>query len=261
MMNQNECREADRSPKGISKIRRAYFIRLVFRSAVFAACLAAALLRPEAFRILRGREFFHAFSPFQLLWIIWIIDMLLQLIPVKNALPLGSQKHFHFRFKPIRDVINYKALRRHIVDTTKAAYKVMLLWIVLTAVLSVLRAYNVINDIVLFMVSTGFYVCDLICVLIWCPFRLILKNRCCTTCRIFNWDHLMMFTPMLMVNGFFSLSLLAMAVAVWIFWEVCVMLYPERFWEHSNVSLSCDNCTDKLCTQYCQKLRKDNNIV
>ena len=40
-----------------------------------------------------------------------------------------------------------------------------------------------------------------------------------------------------------------------ILWELCVMLYPERFWEKTNVSLKCSECTDKLCTQYCQKLR------
>ena len=40
-----------------------------------------------------------------------------------------------------------------------------------------------------------------------------------------------------------------------VFAGLCVMIYPERFWEHSNVALQCANCTDKLCTQYCQKLR------
>ena len=255
------CKNADRSQAGISKIRRAYFIRLAVRILIFIACLLTAILCPERYSILYGWNFFRVLSPFHLLWLLWILDMLWQLIPVKKNIPLGSQKLFQFRFKPIAEAINYKALRKHIIDTTKAAYKVMILWIVLTAVLSVLRYMNILNDIVLFMISTAFYVCDLICVLIWCPFRLIMKNRCCTTCRIFNWDHLMMFTPMLMINGFFSRSLLVMAAGVWLLWELCVMMYPERFWEHSNESLRCANCTDKLCTQYCQKLRKDNNPV
>ena len=33
-------------------------------------------------------------------------------------------------------------------------------------------------------------------------------------------------------------------------------MYPERFWDKSNAALKCSECTDKLCTQYCQKLRK-----
>jgi hypothetical protein len=92
-------------------------------------------------------------------------------------------------------------------------------------------------------------------VLIWCPFRLIMKNKCCTTCRIFNWDHLMMFTPMMFVISFYSLSLLAMSVVAFVVWELCVLIFPERFWEYSNSSLKCSECTDKLCTQYCRKLR------
>ena len=256
-----DCSNSDCSGKGMSKIRRAYFLRLVFRMLVLAACLLTAWYRPREYDILRGGNFFRKLSPFHVLWMIWIIDMLLQLIPVRNALPLGSQKLFRFRFQPIKDAINHKALQKHIIRTTKAAYKVMVLWVVLTATLSVLRWLEILSDITLFLISAAFYVCDLICVLIWCPFRLILQNRCCTTCRIFNWDHLMMFTPMLAVNGFYSRSLLLMAIVVWLLWELCVMMYPERFWEHSNEALRCSNCTDKLCTQYCQKLRKDNNLI
>ncbi len=47
-------------------------------------------------------------------------------------------------------------------------------------------------------------------------------NKCCTTCRIFNWDHLMMFTPMLFVKGFSSYSLILVAISVFAAWEICV---------------------------------------
>ena len=83
-----------------------------------------------------------------------------------------------------------------------------------------------------------------------------MKNKCCTTCRIFNWDHLMMFTPMLFIKGFYSYSLILLAFGVFAVWEICVFLYPERFWENSNMALKCSECTDKLCTQYCRKLRQ-----
>ena len=62
----------------------------------------------------------------------------------------------------------------------------------------------------------------------------------------------MMFSPMLMVSGFFSRTLLLMAIADWLIWELCIMMYPERFWENTNAALRCVNCTDKLCTQYCR---------
>ena len=131
----------------------------------------------------------------------------------------------------------------------------MIIWAVLTAFIGVLYYQNVINNMIIFMISVAFYVCDLICVLIWCPFRLIMKNKCCTTCRIFNWDHLMMFSPMVFIFGFYSLSLFILSVVAWLVWEICILTYPQRFTEMTNSALKCSECTDKLCTQYCQKLR------
>ena len=207
--------------------------------------------------MLNGMNFFETLSPLHLLWAIWVVDMFLQIVPIKNKVPVGSQKLFANHFRPIRDKINHEALRSYIVATTKAAYKVFILWCLLIVGIGLLYYWGIIDKIALFMISVLFYVCDLICVLIWCPFRLIMKNRCCTTCRIFNWDHLMMFSPLIFTNGFFTVSLVMMSVIAWLVWELCVMMYPERFWDHSNAALQCAECTDKLCTQYCHKLRDD----
>ena len=239
----------------MSEIRKRYFVRLICRIVIFVICFVLCLTRPEDFTVLNGIQFFRRFSPLHLLWAIWMLDMIQQVIPVKNKLPLGSMKLFANRFRPIRDKINYAALREYVRSTTIAAYKVMLLWLALLVVIATLYYTGVIGKLALFLISVAFYVCDLICVLIWCPFRLIMKNRCCTTCRIFNWDHLMMFSPIVFMGGFFAISLFAMSLVAWIVWELCVLIYPERFWERSNAALKCSECTDKLCTQYCRKLR------
>ena len=240
----------------MSKTRKRYIWRLVGRILVFIFGIIICIAAPEEFEILEGDNFFRKFSIFHLLWICWVIDMILQIIPIKNEVPLGSQKLFANRFRPIRDKINYEALRKYVVSTTKAAYKVFIVWCALIAVIGGLYYNGIIDKMILFMISVFFYVCDLICVLIWYPFRLMMKNRCCTTCRIFNWDHLMMFSPLIFVGGFYSISLVILAILAWLVWELCVMMYPERFWEITNVALRCSECTDKLCTQYCQKLRK-----
>ena len=238
-----------------SRTRRTYIIQLVIRCVVLTVCILIVIFDPKQTEILEVWNFFRKFSPFHLLWLAWMLDMLWQLVPVKKRLviALGSQKHFRFRFQPIKEAFSIEALRRHIIETTKAAYKVFALWAVIVAVVSMLRVFDILSDTALLMITMVFYVCDLICVLIWCPFRLIVKAKCCTTCRIFNWDHLMMFSPMLMVSGFYSRTLVLMAFADWLLWELCIMMYPERFWENSNAALRCTNCTDKLCTQYCGK--------
>ena len=240
----------------MSTARKIYFARLVGRCLIFGLCAAMGIYHREMFSVLNGLNFFRALSPLHFLWLIWVMDMFLQIFPIRNRIPLGSQKLFANRFKPIREKINYEALKSYIVSTTKAAYKVFLLWCALIAGIGIVYAAGWIDKIALFMISVLFYVCDLICVLIWCPFRLIMKNRCCTTCRIFNWDHLMMFSPLIFMRGFYARSLVLMAAAAWLVWELCVMMYPERFWEYSNAALQCCECTDKLCTQYCHKLRR-----
>ena len=253
MRQRKDCLSA--GSQKASPLRKQYIVRLICRIVIFAASAFLLIRDPEQAGILKGWNFFQRLSPFHLLWLVWVFDMLWQLVPVKNSLPLGSQKLFRLRFRPIKQAVNYQALRRHIIDTTKAAYKVFFIWFLAIAALCLLRYFRVLTDVALFLITVGCYVCDLICVLIWCPFRLIMKNRCCTTCRIFNWDHLMMFTPMLLLRGFYSQSLILMSIAVWLVWELCIMMYPERFWEQSNEALTCANCTDKLCTQYCRKLR------
>ena len=239
----------------LSDIRKRYICRLVARCCILLGAVVLCFTDFARHDILQGFAFFQKLSLLHLLWAIWVLDMLQQLIPAKH-IALGSHKVFLKRFKPALERFSTEALKAHIVTTTRSAYKVMLLWAALIACLGLLKLGGILADAHLFLVSVLFYVCDLICVLVWCPFRLIMKNKCCTTCRIFNWDHMMMFTPMLFVKGFYSLSLLALALIVWIIWELCVLLYPERFWEKSNAALKCSECTDKLCIQYCQKLRK-----
>lgn len=238
----------------MSKMRRLYFARLGGRCIVLLFCLLALLFHPQTFDVLQG-GFFHRPSFLHPLWGIWMLDMLAQLLPIQKNLPIGSLKLFKQHFRPILKKINPQSLKAYISSTTRAASRVFLLWTALTALLGWLHHKAVLSDTALFLCSVVFYVCDLICVLVWCPFRLMMRNRCCTTCRIFNWDHLMMFSPMLFINSFFARSLLLMSVAVFLLWEAYTLLYPERFWDHSNAALQCVNCTDKLCTQYCRKLR------
>jgi hypothetical protein len=269
---------AENMHRKISPTRKKYIIKFIFRCIVFAFCAVIFFYDKDMFRVIDRGSFFSEFSFLHVLWAIWILDMLLQIIPIRNAVPLGSQKHMKIRFVDIKDIVNKEAqklkekvnadaklikerankeaLKNYVVSTTKAAYRVFLIWVVMLTVLGVLYYTNVIGNAFLLMVTVCFYVGDLVCVLIWCPFRLIVNTRCCTTCRIFNWDHLMMFTPILFIGSLYSTVLVLLSVAVWIVWEASVFFFPERFWEKTNYALRCSECTDKLCSQYCKKLRK-----
>ena len=240
----------------MSRIRKIYLVRLILRIIIFLASVVLIFTSPKEFDIVNGWNFFGKLSIFHLLWLVWMADMIKQLSPVKN-IALGSQKIFKEKFRPaLHKLLDWDKLKDYIVKTNKAAGRVMIVWAFLIFALCLLKVLGIIKNEHLLLVSIAFYMCDLICVLIWCPFRLMLGNKCCTTCRIFNWDHFMMFTPMLFVGSFFSISLLIMAIINLLVWEIGIYLHPERFWEHSNMALKCSECKDKLCTQYCQKLRK-----
>ena len=257
-MKQEKC-EGLHILKPMSKMRKQYFVRLGMRISVFHICGLFCIYTPDVYEILENGNFFKQFSVLHILWGIWMLDMICQIVPMKKIVPLGSQKLFFIRFRSVRETPHKDALRKYMRDAAKGAGKVLALWLVLLVVIGALWYADVLNAMGLFMISVFFYICDLICVLFWCPFRLIMKNRCCTTFSIFNWDHFMMFSPMIFITGVYSLSLVLMSLVVLGLWELFVILYPERFWERTNASLTCASCTDKLCTQFCPRYRANMN--
>ena len=241
-----------RSSKLISKFRQAYQNRLVLRCAVFVMSLLVYIFARDQFEVLYGFNFFRKLSIFHILWIMWVVDMTLQLVPTAKYWPLGSRKFFKNTFQPLRDYIDTsgKGLLQFIYESNRTTILVGFVWLALVGAVGVLHFTGVIPSDVLLLISVAFYVCDVICVLYWCPFRVVfMKNRCCTTCRIFNWDHIMMFSPIVFIPGFFTWTLCLAAFAVFMVWEITFALHPERFWEGTKESLRCSNCTDQLCGQ------------
>lgn len=240
-----------------SRMRRSYIARLVWRCVALAALIVLCIVKPDAANIIQGTAIFAEFHPTHLflyaLWAIWMFDMIFQIIPSKNVFSMGSQKIFKRNYSPCAgcERVDRKALRRRY---TKEALKVWCFWGPLTAVLAVvwfvwLEPLGAYWFPLLFV--GAFYVCDLICVLFWCPFRVwMMKNRCCTTCRIFNWDHFMMFTPFLFVPGVYAWSLAGLATVIYIVWEIWLYTHPERFTDACNQTLKCKNCTDRLCGNF-----------
>lgn len=260
--------------KLLSRFRKLYQKRFAFRCIVLAVTVVLFFAAPGQFDVIYGFNCFRKFSVFDLLWLWWVLDMVMQLIPSAKFWPLGSQKFFKSTFRPNQNIPaalkenaqklveeTLQPLKSHlertnsgllefIIKSNRDTLKVGLVWFGLTAVIGVLYFTGVINGNVLMLLSVAFYVCDLICVLFWCPFRVwFMKNRCCTTCRIFNWDHIMMFSPIIFIPGFYTWTLCLAALIVFMVWEITFALHPERFWEGTNSALSCGNCTDQLCGQ------------
>ncbi len=226
---------------------KTYMARFVLRVLILVAAVLLYLLHPVSFRVLEGMDFFRRFSLLHLLWLGWVGDMVLQLIPARKYLAMGSQKYQKRWYQPAHEP--EPSVRRAFVNSSdRGALKVFVIWTALTLLLGTLYKLDVLTAPILLLISVLFFLCDLICVLFWCPFRVFLmKNRCCTTCRIFNWDHLMMFSFLVFVPGFYTLSLFFLSLLVFLVWEITFHLHPERFWDRTNRALRCASCTDRLC--------------
>ena len=230
-----------------SPMWKKYTARFVLRILILLAAVLLYLLHPASFFVLEGMNFFRGFSILHLLWLLWMVDIVLQLFPVRSYLALGSQKHLARWYQPAHTP-DPSVQRAFVNSSDRGALKVLVIWVALTLVLGALYIFDVLSAPILLLISVLFFLCDLICVLFWCPFRvLFMKNRCCTTGRIFNWDHLMLFSFLVFVPSFYTLSLFFASAVVFLVWEITFHVHPERFWDRTNRALRCSTCTDKLC--------------
>lgn len=115
---------------------------------------------------------------------------------------------------------------------------------------------GIIDEGMLLLISLVYSVLDIVFILFFCPFQTwFMNNKCCATCRIFNWDYLMMFSPIVFIKSVYTLSLFGVAFILFIRWEMTVYKHPDWFSEGTNCNLTCDNCTERLCA-YKRRLRK-----
>ena len=167
--------------------------------------------------------------------------MLFRFIPSRLESP-GCQKVFKKRFIPTE-------VKKTKLTSWKSTLAVALSWFALNGAIAALYYTNVIDEGILIIISLAYSVCDMICILFFCPFQTwILKNKCCTTCRIYNWDYAMMFTPLVFIPSIYTYSLLGCALLLLLRWEIAYKVHPERFSTSTNKCLDCSRCKEKLCS-------------
>lgn len=126
---------------------------------------------------------------------------------------------------------------------------VIIFWVVFNAAIAIVLALtgNLTHEAA-FVWSMFYFFFDVFSVVVWCPIQIVfMRNRCCATCQIFNWDGIMAATPLLFVGGWFGWTIIGISLIVLLRWEVTAARHPERFSESTNARLSCAQCTEKLC--------------
>jgi len=219
-----------------------HYNKLFFRSCLFLIALIIYIVN----RVENSESFFGGIENkpiiLVLIWLVFVIEMLLRFFPSKFE-SMGCQKQFAHNLKKTK-----KEDAKPKLLSGKITFAVAATWISLNSVIGILYFNQVIDEGILLLISLAFSICDMICILYFCPFQTwFMKNKCCTSCRIYNWDFAMMFTPLLFIRNVYTWSLLALALFLLVRWEVAVHRHPERFSETTNDSLSCANCSEKLC--------------
>ena len=221
-------------------------LQFLFRLVVFFVVLSIYLYDKNLMYQLATQPLHHGINIIHILWLIFMVMMLTHLFP-NERLPMAMRKSCSQHYAEAENYSEMKLLR--FVQTQNVrAWMVMLVWLIGNGVIGLFYLFAFIGTADLLMLTVFFYLCDYICILFFCPFQTgIMKNKCCVNCRIYDWGHFMMFTPMLFIPNFFSWSLFFTSAVVLIHWEVVYAKHPERFWSGSNQTLQCANCKDKTC--------------
>ncbi len=228
--------------KKLSVISLQHYIKLVARSILFASAAILYIIN----RINKTGNPFGGLGREPLIlgavWCIFFVEMLLRFFPSRIE-SMGCQKQFK------RNYISTG--KTYVPDKDERCGVIVsaLAWIALNTVIAVLYYTEIIDAGILILISLAYSVCDMICILFFCPFQTwFMKNKCCGTCRIYNWDYAMMFTPLLFIPHFYTWSLLFGALVLLVRWELAAHIRRERFSEETNACLSCKNCREKLCS-------------
>ena len=224
----------------LTPVSTLHYIRLVYRSVLFLMLLVQYV----SYRLRTGAGIPESLERRPLIlvvtWAVFALEMVLRFFPSSLESP-GSQKQFRR---------NYRKSGSTDIDIrdNNATVLIALIWIVFNGLIGALRMKDILDDGILILLCSAYSVCDMICILFFCPFETwLMKNKCCGSCRIYNWDYAMMFTPLFFVRRDCAWSLLALSIALLLRWEITFFRHPERFSEKTNEYLRCENCTERLC--------------
>jgi len=217
-----------------------HFVRLTYRSVLFVLLVIGYIKYRYVYKqpLIMGIEKMPVII--YVVWAVFVVEMIFRFFPSKLESP-GCQKQFAQNYMK-------SGKTEIIIPDNNATLLVALVWIVFNGMFGALHMLGVLDDGAMILLCSAYSVCDMICILFFCPFQSwFLKNKCCGSCRIYNWDYAMMFTPLFFVSKTYTWSLLLLSMALLIRWEITFFRHPERFSENTNDYLKCENCTEKLC--------------
>ncbi len=223
-----------------------YLFKFSLRIVIFISVFVLYLLHRSWLEQFMNQPFWRGLTLVHVIWAIFMGLMILHLFQ-NNRLSMALRKMRETEYQPVSGYDEHELLL-FVQQQNIRSWRVILVWLSFNAVFGLLYLAGIIEAGDLLMLTVFYFLCDYICILLFCPFQtFIMKNKCCINCRIYDWGHFMMFTPMLFIKNFYSWSLFFTSLIVLIHWELTYAGHPERFWSGSNKTLQCAHCKEKTC--------------
>ena len=229
--------------KRLSNISLLHYIKLGLRTVVFLVMLCIyvrgrVLGNTDPFGFLREIGLLHFF-----VFGVFAVEVTFRFFPSRLE-SMGCQKQFAHNYIPTVESEG----GRHRLGSWRSVLAVLFAWLGLNGGIAALYYTGIIDEGILVLIFLFYSVSDMICILFFCPFQTwFMKNKCCGSCRIYNWDYAMMFTPLVLIPHPMARALFIMGALLMIVWELAALLHPERFDVATNAALRCANCPEKLC--------------
>lgn len=235
----------------MSRTIKTYLAALLLRCGMFFFLLYTCFRTPN---LIKAQLYHVTWRPnvVNIFWLILTLTMLRRLVPSKHSESFGYQKQFATCFQPtdafVKGELDAEAIADSMQNCNHGIVSVAIVWCLGNGLIFWLYVSGYFDECILLLLSTAYAVCDIICILFYCPFqRIWMHNRCCTTCRIYNWDFMMMCTPLIVIRSFYTWSLCVLAAVLLIRWELTAIRHPEQFLPVTNQNLHCQYCTSQLC--------------
>ena len=224
----------------LSKTSAMHYWKLAYRSALFLLSAYMYIRNKVNHTPSMFGRFENDRSLLTFLWFVFFTEMVLRFFP-GDVESMGCRKQFGKNYIPTGAEIP-------VLQSNRVTLGIAAGWIGFNALFGILYIAGVFDWGIMVLLAMAYSVCDMICILFFCPFQTWwMKNKCCGSCRIYNWDYAMMFTPFIFVRNVYTWSILFVSLALLAHWEILIYRHPERFSESTNAALSCANCTEKLC--------------
>lgn len=216
---------------------------------IFKFALSLALLLNTVIIVFFFSELIETLEPFlfPLFFIYFIFDSFTVIFPFINN-DIYSAKMTKRMYIPIENYDKEELMLKYKQDN-KRALVIFVSYVAFIGIIGISYLhFSWFTTKYIYLIFFAINFADYFCIMLWCPFRnIFLKNTCCNTCRISNWDRLMKVSILLFIPNIFTISINVLALMIFVYWEYQHKVHKERFYRISNKRLWCNNCDKETC--------------